>query len=109
MDYRDVEWFEPVAKGQKLAFYHSAKQGENGTTIKGQGDTGTTWQRKYKPEIRNTMDLYFKVESAIYTKEKQMETLLSAKDKLEEELKKSCNACAIVNAQNGKEALRILA
>ena len=26
-----------------------------------------------------------------------------------EELKKSCNACAIVNAQNGKEALRILA
>ena len=53
------------------------------------------------------MDLYFKIESAIYTKEKQMETLLSAKDKLEE-LKKSCNACAIVNAQNGKEALRIL-
>ena len=35
VDYRDVEWFEPVAKGQKLAFYHSAKQGENGTTIKG--------------------------------------------------------------------------
>lgn len=55
-------------------------------------------QRKYKPEIRNTMDLYFKIESAIYTKEKQMETLLSAKDKLEE-LKKSCNACAIVNGE----------
>lgn len=35
VDYRSVEWFETVEKGQKLAYYHNAQKGENGTTITG--------------------------------------------------------------------------
>lgn len=57
------------------------------------------FQRKYAPEIRNTMDIYLKIESAIYTKEKQMESLLKDKDSLEEELRKSGNATALVKGQ----------
>ena len=57
------------------------------------------FQRKYAPEIRNTMDIYLKIESAIYTKEKQMESLLKDKGSLEEELRKSGNATALVKGQ----------
>lgn len=35
VDYRNIEWFETVEKGQKLAVYYSATKGEKGTTITG--------------------------------------------------------------------------
>lgn len=44
-------------------------------------------QRKYAPDVRNTMELYLKIESAIYTKEKQLEELMREREALEEEKK----------------------
>ena len=35
VDYRNVEWFEKVKKGQRLAFYHEATNGKNGMTVTG--------------------------------------------------------------------------
>lgn len=35
VDYRNVDWFEKVKKGQKLAFYHRATTGKNGMTVTG--------------------------------------------------------------------------
>ena len=35
VDYRNVEWFEQVKKGQKLACYHAATGGVNGMTVTG--------------------------------------------------------------------------
>ena len=35
VDYRSVEWFESVEKGQKLAVYHHATAGKNGMTVFG--------------------------------------------------------------------------
>lgn len=34
-DYKNVEWFETVSEGQKLAYYHSAEEGTDGYTIHG--------------------------------------------------------------------------
>ena len=36
VDYRNVEWFELVKKGQKLACYHGATAGKKGMTVMGQ-------------------------------------------------------------------------
>ena len=36
VDYHDIEWFEMVHKGDKIAEYHPAVQGEAGYTIKGE-------------------------------------------------------------------------
>lgn len=54
------------------------------------------FQKKYPPEIRNVMDMYLKIESAIYTKEKEMGELLQQKQQIESELKKVKNAEVIV-------------
>ncbi len=35
VDYRDITWFELVTEGQKIAFYHEAKEGEAGYTVTG--------------------------------------------------------------------------
>lgn len=35
VDFRSVEWFEQVEKGQKLAVYHSAQEGKSGVTVFG--------------------------------------------------------------------------
>ena len=35
VDYRNVEWFEEVKKGQKLAYYHGATAGKKGMTVTG--------------------------------------------------------------------------
>ena len=35
LDYREVEWFETVEKGQKLAVYHNSEKGTDGITITG--------------------------------------------------------------------------
>lgn len=34
-DYQNVEWFETVKEGQKLAYYHNAEEGTDGYTISG--------------------------------------------------------------------------
>lgn len=34
-DYQNVEWFETVKEGQKLAYYHNAEEGIDGYTISG--------------------------------------------------------------------------
>ncbi|MGN0368027.1 MAG: DUF342 domain-containing protein [Wujia sp.] len=54
------------------------------------------YQRKYAPEIRNAMKIYLKIESAIYTKEKQLEMLLREKKSMQEELNLSDSATAVV-------------
>lgn len=48
-------------------------------------DASKDFQRKYAPEIRNTMDLYLKIESAIYTKGRQLQELFSQKQELLEQ------------------------
>ena len=60
------------------------------------GNAYMDFQRKYPPEIRNTMEMYLKIESAIYTKEKQMEQLYQAKTQMEENIQKTKDARAIV-------------
>lgn len=35
VDYQNIDWFEMVEKGQKLAVYHPAQQGTNGYTVTG--------------------------------------------------------------------------
>lgn len=35
VDYRNVDWFEQVQEGQKLACYHNATAGKNGRTVTG--------------------------------------------------------------------------
>lgn len=54
-------------------------------------------KRKYPLEIRNTMELYLKIESAVYTKEKQMEELKEAKSKLADERRRSENVSAVIS------------
>lgn len=41
------------------------------------------FQRKYPPEIRNSMEMYLKIERAIYTKEKELENVYLQKLQLE--------------------------
>lgn len=45
------------------------------------------FQKKYPPEIRNVMEMYLKIESAIYTKEKEIFELSQERDRLEQEMK----------------------
>ncbi len=47
------------------------------------------FRKKYPPEVRNTMDMFLKIENAIYTKEKETESLLEKQRELEELLKKT--------------------
>jgi uncharacterized protein (DUF342 family) len=35
VDYQNIEWFEMVHAGQKLAYYHEAKEGKEGYTVTG--------------------------------------------------------------------------
>lgn len=35
VDYQNIEWFEVVTKGQKLAYYHAAEAGTDGCTVTG--------------------------------------------------------------------------
>lgn len=40
VDYQNVEWFETVKEGQKLAFYHVPELGEDGYTVTGKALRG---------------------------------------------------------------------
>lgn len=53
--------------------------------------------RKYPPQIRNTMELFMKIQSAIYTKELELDTWSRKKETLEEEKRKTVAVSAIVN------------
>lgn len=35
VDYQNIEWFETVKQGDKLAYYHPAEEGSNGYNVKG--------------------------------------------------------------------------
>lgn len=50
------------------------------------------FQKKYPPEVRNTMDIYLKIESAVYTKELQMKRLIQAKESIDQKKKDMANA-----------------
>lgn len=36
VDFQNIDWFEMVQKGQKLAYYHEAKEGLDGFNVKGE-------------------------------------------------------------------------
>ena len=52
---------------------------------------------KYPPEVRNTMDMYLKIERAIFTKEKDVDDLMLYKMEMENELKLAKNAQAVIH------------
>lgn len=56
-------------------------------------------QKKYPPEVRNSMELYLKVESAIYTKEKELEELEAEKIRLEENRRAAKDAVVIIRGK----------
>lgn len=51
---------------------------------------------KYSPEVRNTMEMFLKVESAIFTKEKEMDQLAICKMNLEEDIDQMKKVKAVV-------------
>ncbi|MCH5337873.1 MAG: DUF342 domain-containing protein [Acetatifactor sp.] len=55
------------------------------------------FHEKYPPEVRNTMDMYLKVESAIFAKEKEMDMLMQYKMDMENEMKAVKNAHAVIH------------
>lgn len=57
------------------------------------------FQRKYAAEVRNTMEIYLQIESAVYTKEKQKDELFRKKAQLEEEKQKTCFVSAMIHQQ----------
>ncbi len=54
------------------------------------------FQRKYSPEVRNSMEMYLKIENAIYTKELQMQELVKERDQLDSTIKEMTNARVVV-------------
>ena len=51
---------------------------------------------KYPAEVRNSMELYIKVERAIYTKERELAELLPEQEKLAEIIKNAGDAVAVI-------------
>lgn len=56
-------------------------------------------KKKYPPEVRNTMKIYLKLEDAIYTKEKELERGTQAQNLVENQIKQSRAACAVVDGR----------
>lgn len=56
-----------------------------------------SYQKKYTPKIRNTMDVFLKLEDAIYTKQLQIKQLEHRKCVLEERISKANRAKVIVD------------
>lgn len=61
------------------------------------GNAYRDFQRKYLPEVRNTMEIYLKTEKAIYTKELEMEYLHKELQKFEQEIENMVGAKAVVS------------
>jgi hypothetical protein len=51
---------------------------------------------KYPSEVRNTMEIFLKIEDAIFTKEKEMGELMRAKVHIDDDIKKLKNVKAVV-------------
>lgn len=60
------------------------------------GNAYMDFQKKYPPEVRNTMEMYLKIESAIFTKEREIEHLYEAKQLHEENIEKIGCARAVI-------------
>jgi uncharacterized protein (DUF342 family) len=60
------------------------------------GQAQLKFQRLYTPEERNTMDMYIRIENAIYTKELEQERLYKRRQQLEENKKAIAGARAVV-------------
>ncbi len=54
------------------------------------------FQRKYQAEVRNTMEIYLKIESAIYTKNKQMKELMEQKERMDLAISEMMGAKVVV-------------
>ncbi len=65
------------------------------------------FQRKYPAEIRNTMEIFLKIESAIYTKNKQMVELQEQKSLLDNTMNEMMGAKIVVGGvmHEGSEAI----
>ena len=55
--------------------------------------------KKYRPEVRNSIELFLKVESAIYTKEKEIDELMRKQKLLEDEKRRAAAVSAVVEAK----------
>ncbi len=60
------------------------------------GQAYIDFQNKYPPEVRNTMEMFLKIESAIYTKELDLESLHKKQSKLQHKIKNMKGAKAVV-------------
>ena len=56
----------------------------------------TEFMNKYQPQVRNSMELFLKVESAIYTKEQELDQLMNKKRRIEDEKRKATAVSAVV-------------
>lgn len=54
------------------------------------------YQRKYTPEVRNAMEIYMKIENAIYTKQKWLETLYKKQQELDMLIRSSTDAKIVI-------------
>ena len=55
------------------------------------------YKKKYKPEVRNSMDIYLRIEAAIYTKEKQKKKLEMKQKRQKAELAQIEGAKAVIH------------
>ncbi len=60
------------------------------------GNAYIDFQRKYPPEVRNSMDMYLKIENAIYTIEKKLEGLYEKKARADKDMERKGMAKAII-------------
>lgn len=60
------------------------------------GNSYMDFQRKYSAEVRNAMPLYLKIESAIYTKEKELQEIQAKMQQAEEEKRQINTAKAVI-------------
>lgn len=60
------------------------------------GNAYMDFQRKYPPEVRNVMEMYLKIENAIYTKELQLDKLYKKKNKLDKSIEAVTGAKAVI-------------
>lgn len=55
------------------------------------------FQRKYPPEVRNTMEMFLKIENAIYTVELQKKTISGKKEELERNIAAMAGGKAVIS------------
>ncbi len=63
------------------------------------GHAHMKYQRTYPPEVRNAMEIFIKIENAIYTKELEQEALYKKKLQIEESVRNMKGAKAVVHGR----------